>query len=304
MGLKRVLGTALLSAAFLVGAVARSSLVGTVCAQEKEAPAPGAATGGIVLLDEYWAPEITVNDVVVTEVDAEQAGDPTQAVSGHFSALLRNDKGFPNVRFRGAPRVVLADIPLEGSEARIWYRTDAWNGKWRLELWFYASGAPGPAKAFEAALDAGGPGGTLIPDDRWHQARGPLVTAQDYDLLSIAKEPMACYVWLAPDGGWDVKHRTFVDRIEVATTAGRLAAEPMIPPVEHVRPTPGAQTAGPGFVWWEAEDAVEHSFPPGGAMGPNNAREQRKLSNGMWLQYHNCAGLRARWKVQVADPGE
>jgi len=262
------------------------------------------AVSGIVLLDEYWTPEIMLNDVAVTQVDTEQTGDPTQAVSGSFSAMLKNDKGFPNVRFRGATWVALADIPPDDSEARLWYRTDAWTGKWRLEVWLYAPGAPAPTKAFEAPMDGGGAGGSLITDDRWHQARGPLRPAGDYDVLKLNTDPMACYVWLVPDGGWDVRHTTFVDRIEIVTTSGPLAGKPMVPPVQHVRPSPGAQITAPGLIWWEAEDAVEHSFPPGGVMMPDNAKEQRKLSNGMWLQNHQCAGVRAMWKVQVADAGD
>jgi hypothetical protein len=299
MGLKKALaGTAL---AVVLGAALAQSVA---CGQGQVAPQQATPTGGIVLLDEYWTPDIMVNDVVVTEVDAEQTGDPTQAVSGHFSAMLKNDTGVPNVRFTGAASITIADIPANGSEARLWYRTDAWNGKWRLEISLYTLGLAAPAKAFEAPLDGGGAGGTLIADDKWHQARGPLRPAGDYDVLKTNKGPMGCYVWLAPEDGWNVRHRTFVDRIEIITTSGPLAGRPMVLPVQHVRPMPGAQITAPGLIWWEAEDAVEHTFPPSGSPVTDNAEQQRQLSNGSWLRSNQCAGLRAMWRLQVADAGD
>jgi hypothetical protein len=115
---------------------------------------------------------------------------------------------------------------------------------------------------------------------------------------------MACYVWLAPESGWNVRHRTFVDRIEIITASGPLAGKPMVPPVQHVRPSPGAQVRAPGLIWWEAEDAVEQTFPPDGAQEVDNAKDQRQLSKGMWLAGNQCAGLRAMWKVQVAAAGD
>ncbi|MBI2300619.1 MAG: hypothetical protein HYU66_17055 [Armatimonadetes bacterium] len=61
---------------------------------------PGSAD--TVLLDEVWSPEIMVNDVVATEIDTVQTGDPSMARSGEFSIKLENLTGFPNVRFRSA----------------------------------------------------------------------------------------------------------------------------------------------------------------------------------------------------------
>jgi hypothetical protein len=66
----------------------------------------GSTKADIVLLDEYWTPEITICDVNVTEIDTEKTNDPTQAKSGVWSVLLQNDKGFPNVRFRGASSIM------------------------------------------------------------------------------------------------------------------------------------------------------------------------------------------------------
>ena len=104
------LGVLLLAAALLAGAAAP-------------------ARASVVLLDELWTPEITVNGVRVTEVDTEATGDPTQAVAGYFSAKLENETGAPNVRFRNAATVRPADLPPDQTEARLWYRTDKWNGK-------------------------------------------------------------------------------------------------------------------------------------------------------------------------------
>jgi hypothetical protein len=91
MELKKALASMALAVALGV-ALAKSIVCGEAPQPQKEAP----GTSGIVLLDEHWFPEIMVNDVAVTEVDTEQTGDPTQAVSGDFSAMLKNDKGFPN----------------------------------------------------------------------------------------------------------------------------------------------------------------------------------------------------------------
>ena len=86
------------------------------------------ASADVVLLDEYWTPEILVNDVVVTEIDTLETEDPTQAKSGEFSALLENFSGWPNVRFRGSSRIVADQLPPGYTEAGLWYRTDAWEG--------------------------------------------------------------------------------------------------------------------------------------------------------------------------------
>ena len=100
------------------------------------------AAADMVLLDEYWTQEIVNNGVEVTEIDTLETGDPTQAKSGECSALLGNEWGWPGVRFRGAARVVLSEIPPGDSEARVWYRTNGWDGKWRLEIWTYHRTVP------------------------------------------------------------------------------------------------------------------------------------------------------------------
>ena len=76
------------------------------------------AKADIVLLDEYWTPEITICDVNVTEIDTEKTKDPTQAKSGVWSVQLQNDSGFPNVRFRGASSIMLSEIQPGSRERR------------------------------------------------------------------------------------------------------------------------------------------------------------------------------------------
>jgi hypothetical protein len=259
------------------------------------------AWGDIVLLDEYWAPEITVNDVVAAEIDAASTGSPQDARSGEVAALLTNQTGWPNVRFRAAAMVTLGNIPLPGSEARLWYRTDAWDGRWRLELWVHLHGVtPVPVKALEASLNGGGKGGCLLTDNQWHQAAGPLVAAEAY--ADLPKGQVAStYVWLVPVDGWNKPHRTLVDRCEIGRPGAPADAAPA--PARRIRPKPGFQTAGPGWVWWEAEDAVRHDFPAGGAYAVFTAEQQTKLSNGDWLQWHDCAGRSAMWHVAIAEAG-
>ncbi len=134
------------------------------------------AVADIVLLDEYWTQEIVNNGVTVTEIDTLTTGDPTQAKSGECSVMMRNEWGWPSVRFRGAARVMLSQVPPGDSEVRVWYRTDTWNGKWRLEIWLhnYDPSTPIPLKVLEGVLDGGGADGTLVADDKWHQARAIL----------------------------------------------------------------------------------------------------------------------------------
>jgi hypothetical protein len=259
----------------------------------------------VVLLDEHWAPETTVNEVVVTEIDAKEVADPTVAKSGDIAAVLTNDTGWPNVRFRGASTVKLADIPPGDSEARLWYRTDKWDGKWQLQLWAYRHGLTnaGPVKVLEATLDGGGEGGKLLADDEWHQAKGVLEAVGDYAKLP-KEDRLQTYVWLVPKDGWDKPHGTYVDRCEIAVVKGPKSGVPAPKPMRRVRPKPGAQTSGDGWIWWEAEDAAEHDLPAGGAYGPDTEAQQDLLSNGWWLQYHDWAGKKARWEVEVAEAGK
>jgi hypothetical protein len=256
------------------------------------------ALASIVLLDEYWTPEVMVNEVAVREVDTQQSHDRTQAKTGEFSAELRNETGAPNVRFRAAARVKLDELPSGKSQVSLWYRTNAWAGPWRLEIWVYRDEiTPIPVKVMEALLDGGGVVGSLVTDDKWHQARGTLQAAGDYAKLPH-NERLVTYVWLAPAGVWDVKHRTFVDRIEVKVPG----SGPAPAPARHVRPRPGAQVTGDGWIWWEGEDATSSDVPAGGAFLPDTAAQQKLLSNGAWLQHHG-SGFTATWQVDVKQAG-
>jgi len=261
------------------------------------------ARADIILLDEYWSPEIVENDVVATEVDTVVTKDPTEARTGECSAKLSNATGWPNVRFRTAAKVTLASLPPGDTEARLWYRTDKWTGSWRLEVWaFHHEAAPAPVRVLSADLDAGGPGGALLADDRWHQAAGVVEEAEGYEQMP-KDVPLATYVWLAPASGWGVAHTTYVDRAELVVVDGPLAGNPAPPPVRKVRPRPGAQQAKEGWVWFEAEDAAENNVPPGGVFLPDNAVEQEVLSNGFWVQHHNAPAMAAFWEVNVAEAG-
>jgi hypothetical protein len=264
----------------------------------------GVASADLVLLDEYWTPEIELNGVEATVIDTQERVGEDLAKSGEFSALLENLTGWPNVRFRGAAAVTLEQLPPGDTEAGLWYRTDAWEGAWRLEIWVsHESLGYAPAKAMEAMLDAGGVDGALIADGEWHQARGALLEAGDYD-RAPRDIPLPTYVWLVPLGGWDLPHKTYVDRIEATVVSGPLKGHHPAPePARHVRPDPGAQVTGEGWVWWEGEDAISHNYEPGGPFGPDNAEAQAKLANGAWLQGADTE-TEAAWQVELPEGGE
>ncbi|MFO7956737.1 MAG: hypothetical protein R6X33_06515 [Candidatus Brocadiia bacterium] len=261
------------------------------------------ARAGVVLLDEYWSPEIVHNEVEVTEVDTEEAGDPSTAIAGDFSALLENESGWPSVRFRNAASLRRTGLLPGDTEGRLWYRTDSWAGKWNMEVWIYVHEAGRPVHVLTAELDGGGEDGRLIADDRWHQARGILQKGPEFDVAAPDRYSDACFVWLRPTDGWDVPHRTYVDRIEAVMVDGPRKGERPPLPARRVRPTPGAQSVGPGLVQWEGEDAVEESFPSGGLYQPDNAEQQRLLSNDAWLQHLAAEGAGATWKVDVPEQG-
>lgn len=262
------------------------------------------ATRGMVLLDEYWTPEIMQDGVTVCEVDTLERGDPTQAKTGECSAEIRNETGgSPNVRFRGAGLVTLANIAPDASEASLWYRTDRWTGRWCLEVWVYHRPAgPAPVMVMRACLGAEGPDGALVADDTWRRACGRLERAGECGRVP-EDGPLPAYIWLRPESGHGLAHRTFVDRVEIGPAQDPRTAVPPAVPARRVRPRPGFVAAGPGWVWWEAEDAATHNFPPGGVFAPYTAADQSKLSNGMWLQYSRSDGLSASWDVDVAQPG-
>jgi len=262
-------------------------------------------TADIVLLDEYWTPEIVNMGVVVTEVDVLETKDPTQAKSGECSVMLENKEGWPSVRFRGGAWIMLSEIPPGNSEAKVWYRTSGWDGKWRIEIWTYYHdpSTPIPLKALEAVLDGGGDNGKLIPDDKWHQARAILQKGDGYEKMPKDIH-LTTFVWFSPQvNGWDTPHKTYLDRVEINVLEGPLKGKTAPEPAKRIRPRPGAQTVGKGWIWWEAEDAVKHTFPPGGVYNPDNVDEQKILSNGSWLHYHGGENS-AMWNVDIPEAGK
>jgi hypothetical protein len=281
--------------------MARNLVVMAAAALLVGAAAPVRAS--VVLLDEFWSPEVTVTDVQATEVDTETTGDPTQAVAGYFSAKLENIKGAPNVRFRDSASLRPTDLPPDQTEARLWYRTDKWDGKWALSVWIYVHSASRPVEMLKADLDGGGKDGRLIADNQWHQAKGLLKKGSEYEVAAgAAPVPANSYVMLHATEGWDIAHTTYVDRVEAVGVSGPGKDKPMQPPTRHVRPVPGFQTDGPGLIWFEGEDAVENTFQPGSAYLPGYADEQRLLSNGAWLQPGTPAAT-AKWKFTVPAAG-
>ncbi len=256
----------------------------------------------IVLLDEEWSPELKINSVIVTPIDTEATGAATEAKEGTKSTLLENAQGWPNVRFRNATSIVLSDIPPGTSQAKLWYRTNSWDGTWQIQIWVYYQAAGQPVKVLEGMLDGGGDSGELIADNQWRKAVAVLDSAGEYD--SAPKDTrLPTYVWLLPKSGWNKVHRTYVDRIEIIPGEVLPEVREALKSPTEVHPRPGAQTTGPTWVWWEAEDAVAHTFPPGGAFAPDNVQQQEKLSNGAWLQHHNGAGLTGRWNIDLAASG-
>ncbi len=260
-------------------------------------------TGGIVLLDEYWTPDIANNDVAVEEIDTVDTEDPTQAKFGEVSVRLENETGWPNVRFRGAAWLNLTQFDPAQCEASLWYRTDALPGPLRLEVWAHAAGAgPAPRKVMETILDGGGEGGALIADDEWHEARGGLWETEDFENYPKERPVPAC-VWITPTDGWDTVHTTYVDRIAIDIVAGPLKDEPIPEPATRVRPDPGAQETGEGWIWWEGEDAWTDNFPEGGPFRPQTVEQQKVLSNGFLLQSAD-ADQEASWQIEVPEDGE
>ncbi len=271
------------------------------------------ARASVVLLDEYWTPDIAQNDVTVTQIDTEATGDPTEAVAGYFSAKLQNTTGAPSVRFRSANSGLYKDLPADTTEARIWYRTDKWNGKLALELWAMVPRSA-PVMWLTAQLDGGGPEGRLIADNQWHQAKGILKKGEGFDKVVMDNIYRTALVWIKPVDGWDIAHTTYVDRIEAVSIAGPDKDKPMAAPARQVRGMPGAQTDGPGRILFEAEDALNKVPAPTNTLVPRDADAQKLLSNGAWVQgamdenqfpYKPPADAEPfRYQVKVADPGD
>jgi hypothetical protein len=256
--------------------------------------------GDVVLLDEYWVPDIVVNEVEVAEVDTQETGEAKDVHSGECSALLTNETGWPSVRFRNGASLRLNEVPAGECDAKLWYRTDMWSGKWTLEVWAYKyEVTERPMNVLQAELDGGGADGALLADDEWHEAKGILVKGPEYDTVPEDKQ-LTIFVWLKPTEGYGIPHHTYVDRVEIDVLTDET---PPLEPATRVRPKPGAQAAGEGWVWFEGEDAVEHTFPPGGVFLPHNVDEQAVLSNGAWLQFHGNEGQTARWEPVVTEAG-
>jgi len=269
---------------------------------------PHPARADLVLLDEYWSPEIAGNDVVVAEVDTQETGDPTEAKFGECSAKLWNESGSPNVRFRGAAPMTLSQIPPGDCELSLWYRTNGWTGPWRVEVWVWHEAlhnapAPAPVRVLQTTLDGGGPDGQLLADDQWHEARGRLTAGESYEATPKEEHMGAAYVWLVPVGGWNVAHRTYIDRISIEVVDGDRKGEPAPAPARRIRPKPGAQTDGPGWIWWEGEDAFEHNVPTGGATVPMTEAQQALLSGNAWLSHHGVEDLQVQWEITVPEDG-
>ncbi len=241
------------------------------------------ARASVVLLDEFWTPDIAQNDVTVTQIDTEATGDPTEAVAGYFSAKLQNTTGAPSVRFRSANSGLYKDLPADTTEARLWYRTDKWNGKLALELWAMVPRSE-PVMWLTAQLDGGGPEGRLIADNQWHQAKGILKKGEGFDKVVMDNIYRTALVWIRPVDGWDIAHTTYVDRIEAVSVAGPDKDKPMAAPARQVRGMTGAQTDGPGRILFEAEDALNKVPAPTNTLVPRDADAQRLLSNGAWVQ--------------------
>ncbi len=256
----------------------------------------------VVLLDEYWFPEIVHMETEVAEVDVARTGDANDAASGDVSVVLRNTAMAPNVRFWCGTRVLLEEVPAEESDLVLQYRTDAFVGVLRVEIWMmHFQGTPAPVKVMEAVLDGGGEGGKLITDDGWHEARGVLLKCEDYD-----KIPQQAWddtwVWIAAEDGWDIEHETHIDRVEIDVLSGPFS-ETESEPATRVRPNPGAQISGDGWIWWEAEDAVESTFRLPGIYHPQGPEWQKMLSNGTWLTEYGSTKVTAKWEIDVAEAG-
>ncbi len=267
---------------------------------------PTTARADIVLLDEYWFPEIQAAHVGATEINTEQLGGADHAKSGVVCVRLQNVAGAPNVRFGLTPALMLPEIPPEQTEVRLWYRTDGWDGTWNLQIRLYQDEPriPEPLCALEASLDCGGPDGRVVADHEWRQARGTLRKGPDYDRFR-QDLPLTSYVWLVPQGGWDTPHITLVDRVEAIVVDGPLAGKPAPEPARRVEPQPGRVSAGDRWVWLEGEDALETDVPQvGGALLPWSMEEQERLSNGAWLQHHALPGWTAKWGFEVTEPGD
>jgi len=79
---------------------------------------------------------------------------------------------------------------------------------------YHFGGTDEPVKVMEAVLDGGCDGGRLITGDDRHEARGILLKCGDYD--RIAQQAWGnTYVWITTDDGWDLQHRTYIDRVEI-----------------------------------------------------------------------------------------
>jgi hypothetical protein len=290
-------------AVMVVAIVAAPGPWASAWAAEEDAP-QGPPDSAFVLLDEYWSPEIVQEGTQVTEIDVQETGDVSQAMAGEFSVLLEKPGGRMGVRFRNAAGLRWLGLLPDDTEGRLWYRTDHWDGRLSMGIWVYVHSVGRPVEVLVAELDGGGEQGRLIADNQWHQARGRLLKGADFDVAAPGKYMDACYVWIRATGGPGVEHKTYIDRIEAAIVDGPRKGKKMPPPIRRVRPEPGKQLDAPGLILWEGENAIEHTFTPGGLYVPNHADQQGLLSNGAWLHELAAEGKTVAWEIRAPRPGK
>ena len=124
-----------------------------------------------VLLDEEWDVELQMREVKVDTVRDLALEIP----SGGVALRVRNQGGQPFFRLGNVGQIAARDIVPGVSRIRLYYRSDAYDGRIRVGLHTYHGRTHG--KTFElatAALDGGGEGGKLVADNRWHLAEGAL----------------------------------------------------------------------------------------------------------------------------------
>ncbi len=165
----------------------------------------------VVLLDERWDVEQLHGD---TRAQAQEVPD---APSGRAVLRITNREGDPDLRIRNAGRLqprYVGQAPV----LRLRYRTDRWDGRWRVELYTYfryVSERTFPVLAGD--LDGGGPDGRLTADGRWHTARATLEATDEVAqiLESFPEANIPMFVRLRPVAGGPSGHETFVDLVEV-----------------------------------------------------------------------------------------
>jgi len=184
-------------------------LIAALCALPAGAQAGG--KGQIVLLDDEWKPEMTMQGVEASVVTASGAGDD-RVHSGTASLLLRNTEGAPQVRISGVTSLRPVDIGID-PQIKLWYRTDAWNGRWKVTLFtYFRAVSEHTFPLFEGDLNGGGPDGRLIADDAWHEAVATLKRSELADRIH-RNSRLPLFLMLEPVSGHNIAHRTYVDSV-------------------------------------------------------------------------------------------